>query len=82
MFYYPLNCYILVLSFFIRSDGFPKIPFYTALIANILNIIFDIIFLKGLNMGINGCALASVLGYLIGTIYISRYLFNEKRSYK
>ena len=82
MFYYPLNCYILVLSFFIRSDGFPKMPFYTALIANIFNIIFDIIFLKGFNMGINGCALASVLGYLIGTIYISKYLFNEKRSYK
>ncbi len=82
MFYYPLNCYILVISFFIRSDGFPKIPFYTALIANILNLIFDVIFLKGFNMGVNGCALASVLGYLIGAIYISKYLFNQEGSYK
>ena len=82
MFYYPLNCYILVISFFIRSDGFPKIPFYTALVANILNLIFDVIFLKGFNMGVNGCALASVLGYLIGAIYISKYLFNQEGSYK
>ena len=82
MFYYPLNSYIMVISFFIRSDGFPKIPFYTALIANILNLILDIILMKGFNMGLNGCALASVLGYLIGAIYISKYLFDEKGSYK
>lgn len=82
MFYFPLNAYILVISFFIRSDGFPKIPFYTALISNILNLIFDVIFMKGFNMGINGCALASVLGYLIGAIYISKYLFDEKGTYK
>ncbi|WP_296885276.1 MATE family efflux transporter [uncultured Methanobrevibacter sp.] len=82
MFFYPLNCYIMVISFFIRSDGFPKIPFYTALIANILNVIFDVIFMKGFNMGINGNALASVLGYLIGSIYISKYIFNENATYK
>ena len=82
MFYYPLNCYILVLSFFIRSDGFPKIPFYTALISNIMNMILDIVFIKGFNMGVNGCALASVLGYLIGSIYISKYLFDEKSTFK
>ena len=38
MFLYPLNCYILVVSFFIRADGFPKMPFYAVLISNILNI--------------------------------------------
>lgn len=82
MFFYPLNCYIMVISFFIRSDGFPKIPFYTALIANILNVIFDVILMKGFNMGINGNALGSVLGYLIGSIYISKYIFDEKATYK
>ena len=82
MFFFPLNCYIMVISFFIRSDGFPKIPFYTALIANILNVIFDVILMKGFNMGINGNALGSVLGYLIGSIYISKYIFDEKATYK
>ena len=82
MFFFPLNCYIMVISFFIRSDGFPKIPFYTALIANILNVIFDVIFMKGLNMGINGNALGSIMGYLICSIYISKYIFDEKATYK
>ena len=82
MFYYPLNCYILVISFFIRSDGRPKMPFYAILIANILNIIFDILFLKVFNLGIVYAALGTVLGYLMGAIYISQYLFNKKGSYK
>lgn len=82
MFYYPLNCYILVISFFIRSDGRPKMPFYAILIANILNIIFDILFLKVFNLGIVYAALGTILGYLMGSIYISQYLFNKKGSYK
>lgn len=46
MFYYPLNSYLLVVSFFVRSDGYPKMPFYAVLTANILNIFFDILFLS------------------------------------
>ncbi|AMD17722.1 hypothetical protein TL18_06615 [Methanobrevibacter sp. YE315] len=82
MFYFPLNCYILVISFFIRSDGFPKMPFYAVLLSNILNIFFDILFLKGLGLGIEYTALASVLGYLVGAIYVSTYLFKKKGSYR
>lgn len=82
MFFYPLNCYILVISFFIRSDGFPKMPFYAVLMANILNILFDIIFLKVFNLSVVYTALASTLGYLIGAIYISSYLFKKHGSFK
>ena len=82
MFFYPLNCYILVVSFFIRADGFPKMPFYAVLIANILNIILDIVFLKGFHMGIAYTALASVLGYLVGAIYISTYFFKKNGTFR
>ena len=82
MFYYPLNCYILVVSFFIRSDGFPKMPFYAVLIANVLNIFLDIVFLKVFHMGIAATALASVLGYIAGAIYISKYLIKKQGSYR
>ena len=82
MFLYPLNCYILVVSFFIRADGFPKMPFYAVLIANILNIILDIIFLKVFHMGIVFTALASVLGYLVGAIYISTYFFKKNGTFR
>lgn len=81
MFFFPFNCFIIVISYFLRSDGFPKLPFYSVLIANISNIILDIVFLKVFPMGIKGAALASVLGYVIGTIYISQYLFSETRTF-
>lgn len=82
VFYYPLNCYLLVVSFFIRADGYPKMPFYAVVIANGLNILLDILFLKVFHMGIAATALASVLGYLVGAIYISRYLFKNMGSFK
>lgn len=81
MFFYPLNCFLIVISYFIRSDGFPKMPFYSVLIANVINIMCDVILLKGLNMGIEGAALGSVIGYAVGVIYISRYLFSKKRTF-
>lgn len=82
MFFYPLNCFIIVISYFIRSDGFPKLPFYTVLIANVVNILFDVVFLKGFGMGIEGAALSTVVGYLAGVVYISKYFFSKKRSFK
>ncbi|MBE6505600.1 MAG: hypothetical protein E7Z73_07675 [Methanobrevibacter millerae] len=82
MFYYPLNSYLLVVSFFVRSDGYSKMPFYAVLTANILNIFFDILFLSVFHWGITSTALASILGYLVGAIYISRYLFKKNASYK
>lgn len=82
MLFYPLNCYILVISYFIRSDGHPKLPFYAVLVANIFNILFDIIYIKGFNMGITGAALGSVTGYLISSIFISKYLLDKNRTFK
>lgn len=82
LFFFPLNCYILVISFFLRSDGYPKLPFYTVLIANVSNLILDVVFLKVFNLGIMGAALASVVGYLIGSIYISRYFISKNRNFQ
>lgn len=81
MFFYPLNCFIIVISYFIRSDGYPNLPFYSVLIANITNIIFDFVFIKGFNMGIEGAALSTVVGYAVGVVYISKYLFSENRTF-
>lgn len=81
MLFYPLNCYLIVMSYFLRSDGFPKLPSRSVLIANVANIVCDIIFLYGLKMGIEGAAWGSVVGYLIGAIYISRYLFSKNRTF-
>lgn len=80
--FYPLNCFVVTLSYFVRADGFPRLPFYAVLIANVANIIFDIIFLEVLGMGIVGTAWASAIGYSISVLYISTYFFRKERSFK
>ncbi|WP_292750881.1 MATE family efflux transporter [Methanobrevibacter sp.] len=82
LFFFPLNCYMLVISFFLRSDGYPKLPFYAVLISNVSNLILDIVFLKVFGLGIMGAALSSVVGYLIGSIYISKYFLSKNRNFK
>ena len=56
--------------------------FRAFLIANVLNVIFDIVFIQYFNMGISGAALGMVFGYLIATVYLCTYFFNSKRTLK
>ena len=80
MFEMPFLCYVMSLSYFIRVDGFPNLAFKAILLANIINIMCDFIFMGVFNMGLTGAALATVVGYGIGSIIISYYLFKPKRT--
>ena len=55
MFFYPLNCFVIVISYFIRSDGYPNLPFYSVLIANVTNIIVEHTFFRA-HICVGGCA--------------------------
>ena len=76
----PFLCYMMSLSYFIRSDGIPTLPFRAILVANIVNICFDVIYIKFFNMGLSGAALATSTGYLVGSILISYYFFKKERT--
>jgi Na+-driven multidrug efflux pump len=78
----PFLCYIMCLSYFIRADGMADLPFRSLLVANVANIIFDIIFMGVFGWGLSGAAGATILGYVLGCIYISTYFFNSKRTLK
>ena len=76
----PFLCYMMSLSYFIRADGIPTLPFRAILIANIVNICFDIIYIKFFGMGLSGAALATSTGYLVGSVLISYYFFKKERT--
>ncbi len=78
----PLLCYIMSLSYFARSDGSPKLSFQAVLISNIINLTMDVVLMKGFGMGLRGAALATVIGYVGGTAWISRYLTAKNRQLK
>ena len=76
----PFLCYMMSLSYFIRADGIPTLPFRAILLANIINICFDVIYIKFFALGIGGAALASSTGFLMGSIFISYYFIKSERT--
>lgn len=76
----PFLCYMMSISYFIRVDGNPKLPFRAILLANIINLCCDVIFMHFMGMGIAGAALATDIGYICGAVFISMYFFKKERT--
>ncbi|MBE5922586.1 MAG: MATE family efflux transporter [Lachnospiraceae bacterium] len=59
---------------FISAQGFPKIAMCTTVIGAILNMILDPFFIFGLDMGVKGAALATVIAQMCSAIWVVRFL--------
>ncbi len=72
----PFMIIYSALSSIIRADGSPKYSMFCLVIGAILNIILDYIFIMLFNMGVEGGALATVIGqvisFIIAIIYIPK----------
>lgn len=68
----------LGMNSFITAQGFAKTSMYTVLIGAITNIILDPIFIFGLNMGVKGAALATILSQAISAIWVIWFLSGKK----
>lgn len=78
----PLATILSVLCQFIRVDGQPNLASTLIIIANIVNIILDYVFLGVMHMGIEGASIASTIGYVMGMICVLKYHFDSKRTFK
>lgn len=78
----PLLCYIMSLSYFARADGSPQVGFWAVLISNLVNLSMDVVLIKVLGWGIRGAALATIIGYLCGALYMLRYLKSKDRQFR
>ena len=75
----PLLCFIMSLSYFSRADGSPKIGFWAVVISNCVNLCMDTVLIKFCGLGVTGAALATVIGYVCGSLFMLRYLCSQKR---
>ncbi|WP_407409145.1 MATE family efflux transporter [Methanobrevibacter sp.] len=78
----PIMCFFIVLAYFAKTDNFVQLQFRAFLMANILNVVFDIVLIKYTNLGVSGAALSTTLGYVVATVYLSKYIFDSKRTLK
>lgn len=58
------------LNHFIRADGSPKIAMMTMFIGAGINIVLDPIFIFGLNMGMMGAALATIIAQGVSALWV------------
>ena len=76
----PFLCYMMSMSYFIRVDGFTQLPFVSLVMANLCNLVLDVVLIKYLNLGLNGAALATTIGYIVGSLCMSTYLLKKTRT--
>lgn len=70
--------FVMGLNPFITTQGFSKISMLTTIIGAIINIVLDPVFIFGLNLGVRGAALATVLSQAVAAVWILRFLTGKK----
>ena len=62
----------------IRAEGSPRLAMVTMLISAILNTVLNPLFIFGLQMGIGGSALATVISQAVSAVWVLGYFFGRK----
>lgn len=65
------------LNFCIRAEGRPAFAMGTQLIGAFANIAFDALFIVGLDMGVKGAALGTILAQIISTFWVAWFYFRR-----
>lgn len=68
----------LGMNAFITAQGFAKTGMLSVLIGAVVNIVLDPILIFGLNMGVQGAALATILSQAVSCIWVLAFLFGKK----
>ncbi len=61
----------------IRASGYPKRAMYSIVVAALLNVILDPVFIFALDMGIKGAAIATVISYFVGSVWNLSHFFGK-----
>ncbi len=68
----------LGMNAFITAQGFAKTGMLSVLIGAVANIILDPIFIYGLNMGVKGAALATIISQALSCVWVLIFLCGKK----
>lgn len=63
----------LGLNYFINTQGFTRIGMMTPLIGGVVNVVLDPIFIFGLDMGLRGAAVATVIAQFASFLWVLRF---------
>ena len=66
------------MNYYITTQGFAKMAMITTMVGGVLNILLDPLFIFGMDMGIRGAALATVLSQFVSFLWAASFLFGRK----
>lgn len=75
----PILTIAIIFCYFMNADNHPQLGSALFIIANVVNLALDVLFLKGFQMGMAGSALSTVIGYLTGMVTVLFYLRSKHR---
>ena len=74
----PFYIVMNALNSVVRADGSPKIAMISMVLGALINVVLDAVFIMGLDMGLTGAALATIIGQIASFIVSVIYLFKSK----
>jgi len=69
---------VMGMNTFITTQGFASVSMLTTVIGAVINIVLDPILIFGLNMGVAGAAIATVLSQAVSAVWILLFLTGKK----
>lgn len=74
----PALITILTFTSFLPAAGYPKHSTFINVVANVVNIVMDYVFIRVLGMGVEGAAWATLTGYAAGAVIVAALLSGKK----
>ena len=75
----PILTVAIIFCYFMNADNHPQLGSALFIIANVVNLVLDFVFIKGFHMGMAGSALSTVIGYLAGMVTVVFYFSSKHR---
>ena len=63
---------------FINAQGFPKVGMLTIILGAVLNVVLDPVFIFGLDLGVRGAAVATVISQAVSCGWVLAFLFGKR----
>lgn len=74
----PIYLLLMCSIHFVRADARPKFASNIIIIANVVNLILDLVFMGTLKMGVAGSSIATMTGYAVGFVIMSTHFIQKK----
>ena len=78
----PLNLMLLCSVYFIRTDNRPRFASNIIIVANVVNLIMDFVYMGIFKMGIAGSSIATVTGYAVGAVMMLTHFTSGRSTLK